>query len=406
MVEDELSAARIIVEDLAWCWWTRPRAVRLGRQAWFAGLDTRGGIVAARLDLRTGELQRQRLAQFEDDDHNNPALVVDPDRPLACFYSRHDAEEGMRLRISKRPLDLSEWEDERILPFSGSTTYAQVHVLGDELHLFTRLDGPRWAWAMSADWGRSWGEPRDFLSFDTDWLIYMPTAMLADGRTLRVAVSGHPREASAKPLHDVWACLVDLVTGAVTSTSGEVLGNLRTGAGLPINYDRLELMAKTPADRTANLFDVSNGPVFEVGFVSKLKDDFSTRDARYHVGSLREGRWVVEDVAPAGAKFGYVDAGFYVGGLAFPDRAAAGQVYLTREAGGLWHLELYKRDAGGRWAGTELVRPTATRLTRPWALTNPTPELAVVALALEHYADDSYYGSLSHLVGAAAPLAP
>jgi hypothetical protein len=28
----------------------------------------------------------------------------------------------------------------------------------------------------------------------------------------------------------------------------------------------------------------------------------------------------------------------------------------------------------------------------------------VVALALERYADDSYYGSLSHLIGAAAPL--
>jgi hypothetical protein len=27
----------------------------------------------------------------------------------------------------------------------------------------------------------------------------------------------------------------------------------------------------------------------------------------------------------------------------------------------------------------------------------------VVALALERYADDSYFGSLSHLVGAAAP---
>ena len=396
--------AKVVVPDIAWCWWTRPRAVRLGNEAWFAGLDTNGGIIAARLDLATGTVERARLAEFEDDDHNNPALVVDANRPLVCFYSRHDAEEGMRFRISKRPLDLDEWEDERVLPFSGSTTYAQVHVLGDELHLFTRLDGPRWAWISSPDWGRTWGEPRDFLSFDTDWLIYMPTAMLADGRTVRVAVSGHPREASIKPLHDVWACLLDLVTGEVTSTAGARLGNLRTGEGLPINYDRLELVARTPADRTANLFDVSNGPVFEIGYTSKLMDDFSTRDAQYHVASLRDGRWVVEQVCSAGAKFGYNDAGFYVGGVAFPDRAAAGQVYVTREEAGLWHLALYKRQADGTWTGTDLVPPGPTRLTRPWALTNPTPELAVVALALERYADDSYYGSLSHLIGAAAAL--
>ncbi|RYZ63182.1 MAG: hypothetical protein EOP08_11365, partial [Proteobacteria bacterium] len=162
-----VAGSKIIVEDIAWCWWTRPRAVRLGNDAWFAGLDSKGGIIAARLNLASGAVERQRLAQFEDDDHNNPALVVDPDRPLVCFYSRHDAEEGMRFRISKHALDLSEWEEERILPFSGSTTYAQVHVLGNELHLFTRLDGPRWAWISSPDWGKTWREPRDFLSFDT-----------------------------------------------------------------------------------------------------------------------------------------------------------------------------------------------------------------------------------------------
>jgi hypothetical protein len=36
-------------------------------------------------------------------------------------------------------------------------------------------------------------------------------------------------------------------------------------------------------------------------------------------------------------------------------------------------------------------------------VTPPAPDLSVVALALERYADDSYYGSLSHLVGAAMP---
>jgi hypothetical protein len=258
---------------------------------------------------------------------------------------------------------------------------------------------------MSPDWGRTWDAPRDFLSFDTDWLIYMPTAMLADGRTLRIAVSGHPREASAKPLHDVWACLVDLVTGAVTlPTSGRVLGNLRTGQNLPINFDRLELVAKTSAERTANLFDVSNGPVFEVGYVSKLKDDFSTRDAQYHVASLRNGHWLAETVAPAGAKFGYIDAGFYVGGMAFPDRAADGHVYLTRESDGLWHFELWSRDTNGHWTGIDLVAPSSTRLTRPWAVSPPAPGLGAVALELERYADDSYYGSLSHLIGVAAPI--
>jgi hypothetical protein len=392
-------------EDMAWCWWTRPRATRLGDAVYFAALDSSGGMIAARLDLASGKVARARLAAFEDDDHNNPALLAKPGRPLVCFYSRHDAEEGLRYRISSAPMSLDAWQPEQILTFGGSTTYAQVHAVGDELHLFTRVDETRWGWRLSRDWAQSWQAPRDFLSFDTDQQVYMATALLADGRTMRVGVSGHPKEYEQKPLHDVWACLVDLATGDITAPStGAVLGNLRSGENLPLRETALELVQRTPADRTVNLFDVSSGPVFEIGFVSKVKDDNSTRDARYHVASLRDGSWRTEDVAPAGGKFGYIDAGLYVGGVAFPDRAESGQLYLTREEHGLWHFELWQRHAAGHWSGRDLLPPSATRLARPWAVSPPDPRLGAVALALERYADDSYYGSLSHLVG--VPLPP
>jgi hypothetical protein len=258
---------------------------------------------------------------------------------------------------------------------------------------------------MSTDWAKTWSAPRDFLAFDTDQQVYMATALMPDGKTMRVAVSGHPKEYESKPLHDVWACLVDLETGAVTlPSSGGEIGNLKTGAGMPLDYPALELVQRTPAHRTVNLFDVSTGPVFEIGYVSKVKDDHSTTDARYHIASLRAGEWHCEDVAPAGRKFGYIHAGLYVGGVAFPDGAGSGQVFLTREEDGLWHLELWQRDGGGKWAATDLVAPGPTRLTRPWAVSPSTGKIGVVALALEYYADDSYYGSLSHLVGAALPI--
>jgi hypothetical protein len=393
-----------LIGDMAWCWWTRPRATRLGDAVWFAALDSKGGMIAACHDLSTGATERARLAEFEDDDHNNPALVAAPGKPLVCFYSRHDAAEGLRYRISRRPLDLDGWHEEQSLTFDGSTTYAEVHVSGGDLHLFTRVDETRWGWRLSRDWAQSWEPPRDFLSFDTDQQVYMATALLGDGRTLRVAVSGHPKDYEQKPLHDVWACLVDLPTGAVTNpATGAPIGNLRTGDRLPLRETALERVARTPADRTVNLFDVSSGPVFEIGYVSKLRDDNATRDARYHVASLRDGHWQVEDIVPAGAKFGYIHAGLYVGGIAFPERAAAGQLYLTREEQGRWHFEFWRRAANGRWQGRDLVPPGPTRLARPWAVSPPSPRLAAVALALERYADDSYYGSLSHLIGVPLP---
>ncbi len=400
-----LSPPRRIVEDMAWCWWTRPRATRIGDTVYLAAMDHKGGMIAVTYDARTGAQQRARLAEFEDDDHNNPALLAKPGRPLVCFYSRHDAEEGLRYRISTAPLSVGAWEPERILSFGGSTTYAQVHAVGDELHLFTRVDETRWGWRRSLDWAQTWEAPRDFLSFDTDQQVYMATALLADGRTMRVAVSGHPKQYEQKPLHDVWACTVDLVTGDVTLPStGRNIGNLRTGAQMPLDYPTLELVQKTPADRTVNLFDVGSGPVFEIGYVSKIRDDQTTRDGWHHVASLRDGAWTVEHVAPTGRKFGYIDAGLYVGSIAFPERAPSGQLFLTREAEGRWLFEFWRRDADGRWTGTPLCAPGSQRLARPWPVSPPAPDLAAVALALERYADDSYYGSLSHLIGVAPPV--
>ena len=393
-----------VVDDMAWCWWTRPRATRIGNHVYFAAMDHAGGMIAARYEIGTGLTERVKLAQFEDDDHNNPALLAVEGRPLVCFYSRHDAEEGLRYRISKSPLALDDWQPEQLLTFEGSTTYAQVHNVAGTLHLFTRVNETRWGWCMSTNWAQTWSAPRDFLSFDTDQQVYMATSLLADGHTLRVAVSGHPKEYEKKPLHDVWACLVDLETGVVTlPSSAREIGNLKTGAGMPLDYSALELVHKTAPDRTANLFDVSSGPVFEIGYVTKIKDDMTTRDGWHHVASLRDGHWVVDDIAPTGRKFGYIDAGLYVGSIAFPERAAGGQLYLTREAEGLWHFEYWLRGADGKWNATQLAAPGPQRLTRPWPVSPPSPKLSVVALGLERYADDSYYGSLSHLVGAALP---
>lgn len=390
-----------LIDDMEWCWWTRPRATRLDNLVYFGAIDSAGGIVAATLDINTRRVTRHRLAEFEADDHNNPALLVVEGHPPICFYSRHDAREGLRYRIGRRAAAITEWEDEQILTFGGSTTYAQVHLVGSGLHLLTRVDETRWGWRMSADWGRTWSPPRDLLAFDTDQQVYMATALLADGETMRLGVSGHPKEYEKKPLHDVWAAEVNLRTGVVTlPLSGKTLGNLRTGQNMPLNYAALDLVQRTPSDRTANMQDVSSGDTFEIAFTSKIKDDHSNRDARYHVASLRDGGWHVEDVAPAGQKFGYIDAGFYVGGMAFPEHAAPGQVYLTREAGGQWHLQHWHRDAAGRWSGDDLVVPGPTRLARPWVITPPTPALGVVALAIERYPDDDYMDTLSHLVGA------
>lgn len=392
-----------VASDVGWCWWTRPRATDIDGTLYTGGVSATGEVVVATFERSTGVSARHVLATIEGDDHNNPAVVAVPDRPLLAFYARHSCDRVLRYRISAAPLDAAEWLPERQLTFGGVTTYAQVHVRDLEVHVFTRVGETGWSYRRSADWAESWDPERPFIVLDTDQQAYMPTALLADRRTVRVAISGHPKDYEDKPVHDIWACLVDLATGDVTLPStGTVIANVATGVGLPLAQGRLELVLSTPLDRTVNVFDVSIGDEFEIAYSSKQRSDESTIDARYHVSRLGAGGWVSEDVAPAGAIFGYIPAGFYVGGMAFPAGGDSGRVYVSREDNGLWHLEEYSRSTAG-WMGRPLVEPGGERTVRPWAVSGSTsPDDSVLALVLEHY-DHDYCGTRSRLVTIPAP---
>ena len=395
------AGATSLLDDLAWCWWTQPRATRIGDTLFVGGIASGGDVYAAACDLATGGTERFVLARLEPDDHNNPAIVAQGGKPLLASYSRHDVDGVLRFRASARADDVAEWGPERAIGFSAITTYAQAHAYGDEVHLFTRVGDTSWGYARSSDWGNSWSSPVGFVSIETDQETYMPTALRADGRTLRLAIAGHPKNYETQPWHEIRAAVVDLATGAVTRPSdGRELANLRRGTGLPVRGDQLELIYEAPAGRTLNLFDVSDGEMFEVAFATKVADDSSTEDAWYHVACGRGGTWEVEDVAPAGAKFGYIDAGFYVGGIVFPHATSGGSAYVSRESGGIWHLERWDRSKPGQWHPRAVFEPTAARVVRPWPVRNPDEGLEVVALLLDRY-DDDYMETLSHLVGGA-----
>lgn len=389
---------RRLLTDATWCWWTKPRAIQLGETLYLAAIDSQGNVFAATLDAQTGDARRSVLATHEPDDHNNPALVVVPGRTALAFYSRHDADNFVRYRESTAHADVLDWGPEKVIEFPGVTSYAQVHAVGNYLTLFTRCGVTSWHFSRSADWGNSWTEPQPFISLDTDQLVYMPTTMLADGRTVRVAITGHPKEYDLKPIHNIWTCVFDLQTGEVSRPStGDVVANLFHGSGLPLHETDLELAFECPPDRTINLFDVGDGPDFEIGFASKNIGDRATTDGRYEVCAMHNGRWASETVSPSGGIFGYIHAGMYVGGVSFPDQTTGGRIYVSREEGGLWHVEEWSRRPDGSWLGVPLEQPGSTRIVRPWAMAGHGVGPSLLALELERY-DNNYMNVVSHVV--------
>src|SRR5690348_2443888 len=131
-----MTFARQLVDDLSWCWWTQPRATRIDNVLYVGGIASDGAVFAAAYDLAHGSCHRSILARLEPDDHNNPALLVVRGKPPIAFYSRHDEDDAVRMRIAECEDDITAWGDERELRFRGITTYAQVHAVGEQVHLF------------------------------------------------------------------------------------------------------------------------------------------------------------------------------------------------------------------------------------------------------------------------------
>ena len=359
-------------------------------------------MLAATLDLKTGASRKFHLAQFERDDHNNPALLAVEGKPLVAFYSRHDPDDALRIRISSRPLDIAEWGEERVLHFNGMTCYAQVHALGDELHLFTRVDETRWGYARSPDWAQSWSPARDFLRFDTDQQVYMATALLPrrqDHARRGVGSSQGIREEAAA------RCLGRGRRSAIGRGDAAVLGQ---GHRQPAGRQRVAArLSRSRACRedAGGSHGQRDGRQRRSGVRDRLhlQDQGRPLEPRCAVqrGRAARRRVAARNGCARGRRFGYIHAGFYVGGMAFPDRSPGGQVYVTREEGGLWSLERWDRDAAGQWQ-PQRADPAADRRASRGHGRSPIrrPGLAVTCLALERYADDSYFDTLSHLVAA------
>jgi len=90
---------RQLQDDVAWCWWTRPRATRLGDLLYVGGITSDGSVFAAAHHLREQTTERFVLARLEPDDQ---AL-----EPLYLLLSRarrpHVAGGGYHFTQLKHP---------------------------------------------------------------------------------------------------------------------------------------------------------------------------------------------------------------------------------------------------------------------------------------------------------------
>lgn len=188
--------APLTIQNAYSLWYNRPAVAELTGGFCFGYITSGGEVSVAEI---TNDLLVRRvnvMARFEGaSDHGSPALIRIPcgkfeGHILACFSNHASPLYCMR---TKRPEDIGEWEDIRVLD-TGRSTYASVaglpngrivlmHTLQERIGNSSAGEWRRTVARSSDDGGETWSTPVQIAGFGAGTFPYStPLALSSEGR--------------------------------------------------------------------------------------------------------------------------------------------------------------------------------------------------------------------------------
>jgi hypothetical protein len=392
----EVVARHDEVPDLIGSWWTVPQAVEVGGTVHLGGISSSGTTKVASV-AGDGSVETHDLVDLPTDDHNTPALLVEPDLAPLVAVAAHSKYPWVSLFRGEVPGDLSTLGGEHQVGWSGTfRSYAHLYRRPGTatIKVVTRggaLSG--WYGAQSEDGGATWGpEVRAWpFSYGTS-----RAGTGTDGRPAWWFASSQNPSSSSNAVH-VWQ--VDQASGEIRDASGPVVSTQNWWAqdGPVRSVETSEAVPRVFAPERIRLLDV--GPDGSLLVARWYDEDDGTVDyvVLDHDG---DGTWTPSLTLNGGVPFGY-EVSRYVGGARFD--TGSGDVVLVREhsaagAPGTWTLERW-RDDGGAWSSDELYRVDGGRkLARPLVPAGGEGGGTVLVQVLDAYSPTSYKHWTSRII--------
>ena len=146
------NGGNIIADEGAWCWFADPRAMHYTsadgsiNAAYIGYIDVHGAIKATQMDFVKNKREDVLVRSvFQPDDHDNPTFLTLPDKRIMLFYTRHTDESKFYYRISKKPGDITNLGEEKVLSVANNTTYPSPFILSDDPdHIYLCWRGIGW----------------------------------------------------------------------------------------------------------------------------------------------------------------------------------------------------------------------------------------------------------------------
>lgn len=353
-------------DDGGWCWFSDPRAVSRDGKTYTGWVTEDGSIVAGELDHATATVRHFTLhAQYERDDHDNPAFLFLPDGRLMAFYTKHggNPNPAIHARVMRRPGAFLDWEPEVALSLRDDTggragiSYVNPFLLSAEdntLYLFWR--GLSWkpTMAKSRDGGKTWSPAQVVFSAPGLPPGNRPYAKYASNGRDRIHflfTDGHPRN---EPHNSVYYLCYR--GGAFYKANGTRVGGMED---LPVRPEQADKVYDARATGVRAwiwgvAFDAEERPVV---VYTRLPAE---NDHRYHYARWDGRQWFDTELCAGGGWFPQTPPGarerepHYSSGLAL-DPSAPSVVYLTRPVNGVREVERWTTPDGGKTWRTEAV---------------------------------------------------
>jgi hypothetical protein len=344
----------------AWCWFADPRAVYAFGRTYIGWVDGQGYVVVA--TLRDGKVRRTRIAHpgpmgFRDD-HDDPALLVEPDGRITAFYSHHNGP-FMLYRTTKNPHDVKSWGPEQAVPtHRGQNTYANPVRLSSEskTYLFFRGDvQPTFATRSSKG---KWS-PAQTLVSNPGENPYMKVASNDRDRIGFAFTNGHPRG----PVTSIYYARYR--EGMIEHTDGRPIKPLAKAPFTPAEAD-VVYDAHAHGDRRAWIHDVaftgSGRPI--VVYATFSADGFSHR---YEYARWTGQRWKSFALAEAGGPITTDGVERHYSGGVVLDHRDPRTVYASVQRGSEHEIvKFVTRNGGKTFTRTPITSASPTDNVRPF----------------------------------------
>lgn len=368
----------------AWCWFSDPRAVYYegSYSRTFAGwIDNFGDIHLGFYDHTTGNTVTTTI--FDDlqvDDHDNPSILIDEEGHLLVFFNSHGGSEGLYFTRSKKPEDISEWEEIRILKLNdpthleyGSESYTYTNPVklsaeGGRIFLFWRGVDGKPTYSTSEDNGNSWSEGRILCLPERTYSFRRPYVKVASNGVdvIHIALTdGHPRNESENSIY-----YMSYRDGAFYTVDGEKIREEGTPPHQPREMD--VVYDATVTKEKAWIWDMAadqeGNPVL---VYSRFPDD---QNHLYGYARWDGNSWKNFTLVNSGSWFPGTLEGErepepnYSGGIVL-DHEDPSMVYMSVNRDSLFEIEAWRTKNGGKsWSTRAITRGSSKDNIRPFAV--------------------------------------